>query len=344
MLISLALWVVFATINALIFLWFRASAEWILSAVLLSLVGAFVLDWIAAWNGIYTRFSGISLVGLLVMSAVGINSVARVVGTDETDAAYLTVGLIVLMGFFEGLEHVYIQARTVLRVFRGLRTSGDIQSAIVVAATDPEVVERLGADSFEGRLRVELEDLAEDQQVISFTPKAETDFGYNVQRVGAVRTLFRIENGLFEALCVPQDGVVARFEKADKPVRSLQFIAEQILHLARPSPERIQEAQSNLRAVYSRYAAPTFDLRQLRRSIDETWRIRKGAILASILALVVAFGGLFAILNATDVVTFLVDPRTNMAAATVFYIGGILALIAASVRYLWKRLGRRTSK
>jgi len=342
--ISYVISVASALLDALIFLQFRVSSEWVGYLILVAFFGAFALDWIAAWNGIYEKFSLPFLTVLAGLNGIVIFVLALATGTASDDAAYTMIGVIFLMGLLEGLEHVYIQARIVVRVFRGLRTSGDLLLGSVAATVDSEVLDTLGVDSFESRLQRELEDAAEDRVPLSFKPKAETDLGFNIQRVGPVRILFRIENGFLEALCVPTDGAVARFDNAEDDVRSVRFIAHQILHFGTPSPAQLETIRSHVREVYAKYAAATFDVRGVRKSIVGTWRIRRDAILVAILAVVVVGAGALAIFNAPAVISFLSEPQVNIAAATIFYIGGTIALVAAFLRWVSKRLGRKSGK
>jgi hypothetical protein len=306
---------------------FGVTLPWFSGLAILGFVTAFAIDWITAWHGEYNDLRMWFLFAALGLDFVATLLVGSLIWLSVTQGFTLAIASFFLAGLPMGFEAAYVRARTVLRIFRGLRVSGDIKEATVAAAI-PAALASFGPDVLEHRLALELEDAVEVEEdaSVTHTPKGETNFGFNIATMGETRVLFRIENGLAETLIVPLDGIVARFELADEDVPRIRFALVNILHFAEPTAEQSQVVRGDIDVLFGLYGGPTLDL-------------KAKAVARFLLALLIGILGTLAILNVNRAIEFLSEPRVNTSLASLAYILAIIGVMFGVFR--WIKRGKK---
>ena len=299
--------------------------------IVLVYASAFAIDATLSWAGLRAKFRDSALLSLTVAFAGVAAAWAATDGSSDPSgsalAAFFGVGLLC------AVEASVLSARGVVRVFSGLRTSGDLTSGVVCAVPADRDLKEFGPDFLEERVADHLASTLDETESQEYIPKTKTDLEFSIARIGGTRILYRVEDGIAQALYVPEDGIVARFETSRDSAKILQFKLERELGFSRADDNQKRKTVQALKVAYAKFAAPTL-------SLNELWRIRGRAILASTLAILVVAAATVLAFNLSSFLNWLADPKAATQLASIFYLVTILALTSAAVRWLYLRSSR----
>jgi hypothetical protein len=236
-------------------------------------------------------------------------------------------------------------ARTALRILKGLRSSGNIRDGTLIASVPAPVLDALGAGALEALVRLDLEQKGRVPFTeILHTKKSETRFGFNILVLGDLRVLYRVAGSFVEILLIPVDGIVARFERAPEHAKLLRFSLFNVFHFGQAPPGQEDGIALGIRRAYDTFAAPLVDIHALRKSAGELWSIRRGAIAAALVLVLLLLVGVFALSYAEAVLQRLTETETSVALQSV---AAILAIVASAVylsRWVYIRIRPKPPK
>jgi hypothetical protein len=333
-----------AVVGGLLFLALPLDVVWGLWLALAGFVGASIIELILAWYGEYSEKRGSALWLLVLGHMLAPLLVSPLRDIPFSYAVWYMLAVFFAVGIGAGFEATYIPARTLLRMLKGLRKSGNLGSDLVAGAISESILEEFGPKVLETRILREIETSVKTEEDTVYTKREDTDLEFNLVKIGMVRVLFRVEKELAEVLYVPEDGIVARFERGRETAKRLAFAFRQIVHFAEPTSEQLKRAREDVERGYDKFAAAVVDFKATRKSAAEVWRIRKRAIAASLLALAIVGAGVVALLNANPIMSWLSQPNVNTALGSLAYIAGIILVAIAGVRWLGGRVRRKPSK
>jgi hypothetical protein len=321
---------------------FRYTPDWGGLLLLLGLVTAFGLDWVAALYGIYAKWASFTLFILIMGQASLATVVILALGYPSEYASSTFLVALFVIGIAAAVEHGFVRARTFLRVRRGLRDSGSMHKATATAVLPPEAVSSFKPEIIEQRVLQEIKSTIQSSADTYTRKKADTDFGFNVAAIENYRILYRVQDRFIEAVYIYEDGVIGRFEKVEDEAARLRLVLSQVFHFGRPLPEEEGGIRRDIEKAYRSFAAPTFS--KSWRSLHETWRIRRRAVFAAIAAVAVVAVGFVAAIEYASILSMLSQPSTNNLLGSAFYATAIGGVVLGAFKYLYGKGRGKSAK
>ena len=223
-------------------------------------LGAFFIDLILAWTGQYRDYRPRLIAAFITVSflAILVPFVAesdRVIdGLLESMALSLPAifGIVFEVGMLPTSPALYL-----LRNMKGLITSGSVEDGILACRVPATFAQTYGDPVVESQLRGWISSSIGYSGKLSHTRKEKSRIGFNILKAGDIMLLYRLEKNAAEILCVPLDGIVARFEKTVDYVPALRFLLVEVLGFADPIQFPVEGAVNRGVNVYERMIHPS---------------------------------------------------------------------------------------
>ncbi len=298
------------------------SSAWVIGLGVIGYASALLVDATAAWRGIY-QWGPLMLIVLSFCQTLVFAYGARGLGVPDEEALLLALFALFIVGMFAYFERLFDTARAILRVLRGFRVSGILEEAMVVAAVPGDLVQDFGVDFLEKRLGQEVAKALKAEDDPFPSSRAKLSGGLRLMKVatpeGEAEFLFAVGDGLARALCIPEDGVVARLEKGRASALNLSFSLRQIHHLTKPNDEELSRARRELAQAFGEIARPRV-------------AVRPRTILGYSVAFAFVIFMVLAVLNLNQIVEMLSRAGTALGAVA------SLIVIASAVYLMLRRL------
>lgn len=229
--------------------------SWVIVVTVGGVIAFFSMESILAWHGEYKKVP-LAYASMIIAPVTTVTLMSYAAESDlgvALNASFLTLIFVVFPWF---IQFTVFPTRTILRKAGGLRESGNLRDGIVGCSVSMHVSQRYGSPVIENAIEMGIRDMPGYSGVWTFETRTRDALAYSVARANDLTVLYRFRDGLVQALCIPIDGVVSRFEKAADYAKSLEYALVQINGFAEPNKNDWEVLSDELRKAYDGYGSP----------------------------------------------------------------------------------------
>ncbi len=240
------------------------GTSWLIAICVLGYISALITDAVATWRGVY-QVGTLGLIILTFIHPIVATLAARALGISYEGATLVGLGALFFVGTFVAFERMFDTARGLLIAFRGLRPSGNQNEAMVVAVVPSGVRDGFADEFLEERIEKESGNALRgtSEPVKARRPGLKLDFRLAKVSKGISESeiLYRVREGIVEVLCMPEDGIVVRFEEGKKAAQELNFVLRHLYHFQQPDDQQLTRSQEQVRNAFQSLAKPLLAVR-----------------------------------------------------------------------------------
>ena len=326
--ISIAAMVIFFALNYTL-----TIDPWIglITVLVTAFFGPFVLDLINSWFGSSWRIRNLILLSLILIEPFGTLIFMLVWGVNFSSSSVYAFMMFFLAAIGVAFASFTYASQKLLRTFKGIRTSGDWKRGIIGLVIPGDVAREYSIETIENQIEGIISSGLKSVEIFSFIRKKDSDQDYNIAKAADINILYRVkerdEYSTVDILCIPLDGIVARFENASALVENLTFSLRQVFGFGpNPGEKETKDIVGEIQSAYENLRNPAS--KQIAINI------------AKVVAIILVIGIIIAFLAAQDwnsIWNSLADQKTtnilgSIASIVIITVVGVIGLIKYLMR------------
>jgi len=290
--------------------------------------GPFVLDLVISWFGCSIKIRALLLVAYAIVLPIGTFLFLLGLGVNLDSSSSYAAMMFFLAGFAAFFAAFSFTSQKILRMFKGIRTSGELKKGVIGLAIPAEVVQGYSNKTIENQIESVIISGIKCIGYFTFERSKKSSDGFNIAKADNFNVLYRVKGYMVEILCIPIFGIVARFEKASESVENVIFPLKEILSFYEiPTDEMKKEMMDDIQNGYDNLRNPSS-----KRIATKIAKLALVAVPATILIIIAAFIAQ----NWNALSDSLADQRTTNILVSIASIVAILVAIIAIMRYILK--------
>lgn len=254
---SIIIMIIIVAVSILAYTYLQAE-EYLLLMVFLGWFGIFFIDLTLAWTGYYgkKRFYIFYLGMLILFVSLFISLLIQRDISTSFIFSFMSTFLFWFGMVFEAHFPPVSPAIYILRATKGLRVSGDKRKGLITTRIDQTFIQKYGTTVLEHQIIDTISSKMDVMGRISFAKAEKTKIGFNIYKANNINVLYRLTDNFVEILCIPIEGVVARFEKSDEIIKLIRFSLVELLGFLDPDEFPVDEKDKKAIDAYEIYRRP----------------------------------------------------------------------------------------